>query len=189
MAAKTVLDKPLQLQEISDSIQKMQNGKTPGPDGYPVEFYKKLLSQLAPILLEMFSHSLSQSNLPRSLTEASISLILKPGKDPLECGSYRPISLLNTDVKILAKLLASRLDIVMPQIISLDQTGFMKDRHSFTNIRKLLNVVHSPASEETPEVVVSLDVEKAFDRIEWGYLFAVLERFGFGSNFISWIRL
>ena len=187
MAAKTVLDKPLQLQEISDSIQKMQNGKTPGPDGYPMEFYKKFSSQLAPILL--FSHSLSQSNLPQSLTEASLSVILKPGKDPLECRSYRPISLLNTDVKILAKLLASRLDIVMPQIISMAQTGVMKDRHSFTNIRKLLNVVHSQASGETPEVVVSLDAEKAFDRIEWGYLFAVLERFGFGSNFISWIRL
>ena len=186
---KTELDKPLQLQEIFDSIQKMQSGKTPGPDGYPVEFYKKFSSQLAPILLDMFNHSLSHSELPQSLTEASISLILKPGKDPLQCGSYRPISLLNLDVKILAKLLASRLDTVMPQVISMDQTGFMKDRHSFTNIRKLLNVVHSPASRETPEVVVSLDAEKAFDRIEWDYLFPVLERFGLGPNFISYIRL
>ena len=57
VAAKDNLDKPIHLQEIVDSIQKMQSGKSPGPDGYPVEFYKKISSQLAPILLEMFNHS------------------------------------------------------------------------------------------------------------------------------------
>ncbi len=177
VTAKDNLDEPIRLQEISDSIQKMQSGKSPGPDGYPVEFYKKFSSQLSPILLEMFNHSFRQNHLPRTLTEASISLLLKPGKDPLDCGSYRPISLLNVDVKILAKLLASRLDNVISQIISMEQSGFMRGHHSFTNICKLLNVIHSPASRETPEVVVSLDAEKAFDRIEWCYLFAVLEKF------------
>lgn len=189
VTAKDNLDKPIQLQEIVDAINKMQSGKSPGLDGYPVEFYKKFSSQLAPILLEMFNYSFNQNYLPQTLTEASISLLLKPGKDPLDCGSYRPISLLNSDVKILAKLLSSRLDSVVSQIISMEQSGFMRGRHSFTNIRKLLNVIHSPASGETPEVVVSLDAEKAFDRVEWCYLFAVLGKFGFGSNFISWIRL
>lgn len=188
-AARDDLDSPLQLQEVIDAVKSMQSSKTPGPDGYPVEFYKKFSKQLVPILLEMFNNSLTQKHLPQSLTEASISLILKPGKDPLECGSYRPISLLNTDVKILAKLLALRLDKVISPIISMDQTGFMRNRHSFINIRKLLNVVHSPASREVPEVVVSLDAEKAFDRTEMPYLFAVMERFGFGTTFTSWVRL
>lgn len=167
----------------------MQSGKSSGPDGYTVEFYKKFSSQLAPLLLEMFSHSFNQSHLPQTLTEASISLLLKPGKDPNDCGSYRPISLLNVDVKILAKLLASRLENVTTTIISTEQTGFLKGRQSFTNIRRLLNVIHSPASRVTPEVVVSLDAEKEFDRVEFSYLFTVLEKFGFGSNVISWIRL
>ena len=187
--AKNNLEETIKLQEIVDSIHKMQSGKSPGPDGYTVEFYKKFSPQLTPLLLEMFNHSFIQSHLPQTLTEASISLLLKPGKDPNDCGSYRPISLLNVDVKILAKLLASRLENVITNIISTEQTGFIKGRQSFTNIRKLLNVIHSPASGETPEVVVSLDAEKAFDRVEFNYLFTVLEKFGFGSNFISWIRL
>ena len=149
------------------------------PQGQTAILWNSTRNSHLSILLDMFNHSLSHSELPQSLTEASITLLLKPGKDPLQ----------NLDVKILAKLLASRLDTVMPQVISMDQTGFMKDRHSFTNIRKLLNVVHSPASRETPEVVVSLDAEKAFDRIEWDYLFRVFERFGLGPNFISYIRL
>ncbi len=157
---KNNLDKPLQLQEIEDSIKAMQSGKAPGPDG-----------------------------LKSSLTQAHITVLLKPDKDALDCSSYRPISLLNVDFKILSKVLSSRIEYIIPDIISQDQTGFIKGRHSFINIRKLLIVVHSPASESNPEVVISLDAEKAFDRIEWNYLFAVLDKFGFGSKFISWIHL
>ncbi len=186
---KNNLDKPLQLKEIEDSIKAMQSGKAPGPDGFPVEFYKNNSSQLSPLLFNMFNHSFDQSKLPSSLTQAHITVLLKPDKDALDCNSYRPISLLNVDFKILSKVLASRIEYIIPDIISQDQTGFIKGRHSFINIRTLLNVVHSPASESNPEVVISLDAEKAFDRIEWNYLFAILEKFGFGSKFISWIHL
>ncbi len=71
---------------------------------------------------------------------------------PLTINSYRPISLLNVDFKIVSKVLASRMEYIIPDIISQDQRGFIKGRHSFINIRTLLNVVHSPASESNPEV-------------------------------------
>ena len=110
----------------------------------------------------MFMDSISRGSLPQTLTEASIILLLKPGKENTECGSYRPISLLNSDVKILAKTLALRLETTMTDVISADQTGFILGRHSFTNIRRLLNIIHSPASNEVPELVISLDAEKFF---------------------------
>lgn len=107
----------------------------------------------------------------------------------MDCASYRPISLLNCDVKILAKVLASRLEEVLPTIISPDQTGFIKNRQSFFfNIRLLLNVVYSQ-HQAIPDCVVSLDAEKAFGRVEWEYLFLALEQFGFGPVFLSWIKL
>ncbi len=76
----------------------------------------------------------------------------------------------------------------MGQIISPDQTGFIRDRYSFSNIRRLFNIVYSSHSNN-PEVVLSLDVEKAFDRVEWNYLFQILGKFGFGPIFTSWIKL
>ena len=167
----------------------MQSGKAPGPDGYPVEFFKKFADKLLPLLLNMFNDSLDRGTLPQTLTKASITLLLKPGKEESDCRSYRPISLLNADYKILAKALALRLEPIMPNIISPDQTGFMKNRHSFSNIRRLLNILLSPASRESPEVVISLDAEKAFDRVEWSYLLEILNRFCIGSRFISWIAL
>ena len=104
-------------------IKLMQSGKAPGPDGYPIEFFKKFADKLIPLLLDMFNDSLDRGALPQTLTEASITLLLKPGKEDSDCSSYRPISLLNADYKILAKALALRLESIMPSIISPDQTG------------------------------------------------------------------
>ena len=67
----------------------MQNGKTPGPDSYSVEFYKTFPPKLAPLLLKMFENSLHNTELPQSLTEAFLTLILKPGKDPATQISYK----------------------------------------------------------------------------------------------------
>ena len=153
------LEQSWNISEITKSIKAMQSGKTPGPDGFPIEFFKKFSDKLSPLLLNMFNESLAQGTLPQTLTMASVTLLLKPGKDADACGSYRPISLLNADYKILAKALAMRLETVIHQIISDDQTGFITNRHSFSNIRRLLNVIYSPASEEVPEMVISLDAE------------------------------
>lgn len=92
------------------------------------------------------------------------------------------------DVKILSKILASRIEHIIPGIISQDKASFIKGHHSFINIRKLLNVVRSP-SESNPEVIISLDAEKAFTRVEWKYLFAEFDKFVFSSNLTSWICL
>lgn len=122
-------------------------GRPPSPDSYPIEFYKrKCIDKITPpLLLKMFNDSLGWGTLPRTLTEALITLLLKPDKDSSDCSSYCPISLLNADNKILAIALAVRLEQVMPNIISSDQTRFMKNLHSFSNIRCLLNILFSPA--------------------------------------------
>lgn len=77
---------------------------------------------------------------------------------------------------------------ILPQIISPDQTGFIRRRSSAANVRKLLNMIHTLPGL-SPEIVLSLDAEKAFDRVEWEFLFVTLKKFGFGDGFISWIKL
>lgn len=132
---------------------------------------KKFADQLSPILLSVYEELLLVGSLPLTTRQAVISLILKKDKDALNCGSYRPISLLNVDGKILSKILACRLETILPSIVATDQTGFIKGRHSFFNIRRLLNILYGPTSSDIPEILLSLDAEKAFDRVEWDYLF------------------
>lgn len=176
------------IEEIDGAIWRMKTGKAPGPDGYPSEFYKKFASKVTPLLCKVSEEVLVKKSLPQTMTQATISVLLKKNKDPLKCESYRPVSLLNCDYKILTKVLSARIEPVMNKIIHPDQTGFIAGRQLSSNLRRLFNVIYSSENNMEPEIVISLDAHKAFDRIEYFYLFTALERFGFGPRFCSWIR-
>lgn len=89
---KTSLQAPISKKEVLDAIKGLQSGKAPGPDGFSSEFYKEFHDLLIDPLLNMFNDSSKKGILPQSLREAHISLILKKGKIPEDCASYRPIS-------------------------------------------------------------------------------------------------
>lgn len=129
----------------------------------------------------MFNHSLEIDS-ASSLREANISLILKKGKCPEYCASYRPIALLNTDQKLLSKILAMRLEKVLPCIVGEDQTGFVKGQNSSDNVRRLLNIIQLSWNSNDPALVLSLDAEKAFDQVKWLYLFYTLEKISVLTN-------
>lgn len=95
----------------------MKSGKSPGPDGFPIKFYRTFSTKLLQYLCEVYKEAFRAKALPLTMTQATISVLLKKGKDPLRCESYRPVSLLCCDYKILAKLLADRLERVLDKII------------------------------------------------------------------------
>lgn len=110
----------------------------------------------------MYMEAFQQSSLHTSLRNALITFILKP----VECGSFRPISLLNADTIMIAKALAMRLEKVLPRLIHIDQNGFIKNHQGFHNVRRVLNLVN--AGDEAPDTaILPLNVEKALDRLEW----------------------
>lgn len=88
-------------------------------------FLWKVFAQAPVPPVDMHKETLCNGKLPDSLDQALIILLLKPGKEANLCSSYRPISLLNTDYKILAKIIANRLSPLVPDLIAMDQTGFV----------------------------------------------------------------
>lgn len=182
------LSQPITLEELRLAIQSLPNQKAPGPDSYTSEFYKTFSEELAPYLLEMYEEAYETGTLSPSLREAMIVMLLKPDKQATRCDSYRPLSLINIDTKILAKILATRLQPLMRFLVLPDQAGFIPGRSTSHNLRTLFAALHT-LNQKVPAAAVMLDAAKAFDSLEWGYMFFVLKRMGLPPFFLNWIRL
>ena len=101
----------------------------------------------------------------------------------------RPLTLLNNDYKILAKALDNRLREVLPNLINEDQTGFIKGRKISHNVRKSLDIIDYLSKKKLPALILSIDMEKCFDRLEHNALIESLKYFNFGDRFVRWVRL
>uniref|UniRef100_A0A8C5MTA5 Reverse transcriptase domain-containing protein n=1 Tax=Leptobrachium leishanense TaxID=445787 RepID=A0A8C5MTA5_9ANUR len=186
---REALDSPLTVEELQNAVKLTPTGKTPGPDGLSLRYYKTFLPTLAPAWLQAFN-TLTQHHrvLPPQSLSATITLIPKPDKDHDLCASFRPISLLNQDLKLFAKALALRIARHIPHLVHPDQTGFIPGREARDNTVRALNLIHVAAkSRSDPSLLLSTDAEKAFDRVSWPYLFSTLRQMGFGSNMLAWI--
>jgi len=179
------LDSPITLAELTQAVRALPVGKSPGVDGIPIEFYQ----QFWPDLQDHFSHYIahvSTHGFSASRNVGVTKLLYKERGDPADLGNFRPLTLLNCDVKIFTKTLATRLHIVLPSIIHTSQTGVHGRRidHTIHTIRDLIALAERNQDEAA---FIFLDQEKAFDRVNHLLLFKVMRRYGFGDTFISWI--
>uniref|UniRef100_A0A3P9DFP2 Reverse transcriptase domain-containing protein n=1 Tax=Maylandia zebra TaxID=106582 RepID=A0A3P9DFP2_9CICH len=186
---RSILEGKITLIEVKQAIGSLRVGKSPGNDGFPSDFYKVFVDELAPRLLSVYQDAFQRGRLPFSMRSAVITLLHKKGKDPQHCGNYRPISLINVDEKIISKILAFRLEKVLPYLVHRDQVGFVKNRSSADNLRRVLHILWKSRTKLDPVVAFSLDAEKAFDKVEYPFLFHTLKRFGFGPFFRQWIQV
>ena len=106
----------------------LKNNKAPGPDGFPVEFYKTFWNDISDIVFETYIEASKSGQIVVSQHQGVLCLIPKKGRDLTDLKSWRPLSVLNTDYRILAKLLSNRLKITLKEIINPDQTGYMEKR-------------------------------------------------------------
>ncbi|KAK3527725.1 hypothetical protein QTP86_001577, partial [Hemibagrus guttatus] len=124
------LDRELTLAELHKALQGMENGRAPGIDGLPVEFYKAFWAVMGQDVLEVLNDSVNVGQLPLSCRRAVLTLLPKKG-DLTHLKNWRPVSLLCTDLKLLSKALASRLTKVMEQITHQDQSYCVPDLECF----------------------------------------------------------
>ena len=183
-------DGPLTFQECFEAIRSMDNGKSPGLDGLPKEFYVRFFYLFGRDFVALInSCATAQWALPPSMRLALITLLCKDPEHAYLLKNWRPISLLNVDYKIVSKSLSLRLRQALPDLLSVFQTCSVPGRSIMDNLHLLRNVVDYVDSKVLPCSLVNIDQEKAFDRVNHDYLFRVLEHFGFGPDFLGWIRL
>ena len=185
---KKLCDEPLLRDEISNALFTLANNKTPGSDGLPKEFYIKFWDLLAPILLDLYNFSFEKGSFSPTM-QKSITRLLYKKDDQRDLKNWRPISLLNVDYKICSKALALRLSKVLSTIIHPDQTCSVPGRSIFDNLLLLRDILDYVNVTNEPGILLNLDQEKAFDRVDRHFLLNTLSRFGFGETFCRWISL
>lgn len=187
-------------EEVVAMFPALPRGVSPGLDGLPYEFYVHFWPQLGPLFLAMANEALEASLaagggdllavLPPSMLVGLIVLLLKPGAaDARDLACRRPIALLNTDYRILARVLVSRLAGPLASVLDVTQTAFVPGRWVGDNVLCHLEEIAELQESDLPGCIVFLDWEKAYDRVDRGWLLAVLERMGLPSQAVSWVRL
>ncbi|KAJ4929012.1 hypothetical protein JOQ06_004633 [Pogonophryne albipinna] len=182
------LEGPLTIQELQTALQGMQGRRAPGIDGLSVEFYKAYWDVLSHDLLDVFNESLASGSMPMSCRRAVITLLPKKG-NLQDIKNWRPVSLLCVDYKLLSKALATRLGRAVEQVIHRDQTYCVPGRSMVDNVHLIRDVLEVSSSLGINTGLISLDQEKAFDRVEHSFLWKVMEKFGFSAGFIAKIKV
>ena len=180
---------PLEERDLEQAIKLMANNKTPGQDGIPVDFYKVFWSRIRNVFCDMVNACFEDEQLHNSAKKGILNLIPKPGKDTRFVKNLRPITLLNTDYKIIEKAVANKMIPALEHIIHSDQRGFMKERRISVNIRKMLDIIHYANQEDLEAVVLSLDFVKCFDKCSFSILHGSLEYFQFGEVVKKWTKI
>lgn len=177
--------------EIGEAIKELNTRKSPGVDGLGSAFYKKFSSLLIPILRNVYADILKRNLLPPSMRQAVTVLIPKKnaGSSVTSADNLRPISLLTSDYKILAKILTKRIEQGLSCIVGNHQPYGFKGRSITTNSHIMRTICETAEAEQHPIAVLQVDLSKAFDRVSHSFLFTLLERCSLGGTLTKYIKI
>lgn len=173
-----VLSIPLTMEEIRMAIQALKNDKARGPDGIPIEFYKKNVDWIYEDLFSLYKEAFEKGSLGNKINSHVINLTPKDGYKTL-IKNWIPLTLLNISYKILAK----RLEKVLPKVVNNTQSILVKGRYILENLLTYWESMHWAMKANQNSAMMLLDFEKAYDKIEWKFVFMVLESMRF-PNFL-----
>jgi len=178
---KEYCEQPITKEEILESIQKAQLNRAPGFDGIPIEFYKFFWSEIQKLMIKLFINFQETSQLPNSMKKVIISPIPKPG-DRNKLSNWRPISLLNTDYKILSRIYSKRISNVSASLLKSDQSYCIPGKTIYDNLHTLRNIIRDSNRRNTPLGILALDQQGAFNRVSHEYIEYLLNLHGFGPK-------
>ena len=181
-------DSDITFDEIGKALKELKNGKTPGTDGFPPDFYKFFWKDIGTLVYESIKQTEQKGEMSIDQRRGVINLIPKKDKDLRFLKNWRPISLLNTDYKILTKTLATRLKMILPSVIHPDQVAYLKGRYIGQNIRTIIDIMEYTKEKNLDGIIAFLDFEKAFDSIDWRIIDEALEKFNIGKKFREWVK-
>lgn len=175
------------MEEVKNAVFSLDRNSVPGPDGFGGSFYHSYWDIIGADVHNSVLQFFKDGWIYPNLNSNRVVLIPKfVGADRVE--NFRPIALANFQFKVISKVLADRLAIIMPKIISAEQRGFIRGRHISdcacidSEEVNMLNNRHFGGN-----VALKFDIKRAFDTLDWNFLLKILSSFGFDHQFCKWI--
>jgi exonuclease III len=176
--------------ELTDALAALPHGTRPGHDGLPYEFYRVFWPELKEELGRVAEEAFNLGVLPASMQLGLITLLYKgKGLPTTSAASYRPLTMLCCDYKILARAMVKRIVRPLDTVVDLTQTGFLPGRWIGDNTMFHIEEVDYLQRVQSPGCIVFLDFEKAYDRVDRGWLYQCMTAFGFGPRAVAGVRL
>jgi len=178
--------------ELLSALSATAPGKSSGTDGLTYEFWKKFWPELGCHLTDVLNEAFASSTttlLPESMREGLIVLIYKGRGAKDKLASYRPITLLNSDVKIAAKAIVNRVAAALDTVIDPTQSAFIPGRWIGDNVLYHIHEIEYLDAAQLPGCTIFLDFEKAYDRQDRAWTMLCAERLGFGDGVRRWFQL
>ncbi|GJT39303.1 hypothetical protein Tco_0939168 [Tanacetum coccineum] len=174
-------------QEVKEAIFSMGDDKSPGPDGYTAAFFKEAWGIVGNDVINVVCEFFTNGKLLKELNHTIIALIPKV-KSPSRVNNYRPISCCNVLFKCVSKIIANRIKQSLKFLISPNQSAFIPGRNISDNILLTQELMHNYHLDRgTPRCAFKVDIQKAYDTVDWEFLREVLIGFGFHTRMVSWI--
>ena len=172
-------------EDVKAVVFSIPGNKSPGPDGFSSFFYQDNWSTIGDSVTKAVLEFLHTGHILKEINSTIITLVPKV-KCPNTVKEFRPIACFNVTYKIATKLLSSRLMDILPDVISESQGGFIKGRYIGHNIMICQDLVrHYGRKASQPSCMIKLDLQKAYDTVEWTFLEEMLTGLNFPSNFIK----
>ena len=175
--------------ELGFALKNMKNNKSPGLDGFTVEFFKFFWTDIGHFILQSLNYGYRNGSLSITQKQGVITCIPKQNKSRINLKNWRPISLLNVIYKLASAVISNRLKKVLDNIINENQKGFIAGRFLGENVRLIYDVLFESKKQNLPGLLLSIDFEKAFDTVSWKFIMKVLDYFNFGNSIKSWVGL
>jgi hypothetical protein len=168
------------------TLKGFANSKSPGPDGWTVEFFLEFFDILGHNILEAVEESIIKGKIIGALNATFITLIPKSDK-PESFDGFRPISLCNLLYKVISKIIAVRIKVFFSKGITKEQFGFLENRQINEAIGIAQETLHSIKTKKSKALILKLDLIKAYDRVDWSFLRLVLLQIGINLEATDWI--